>query len=224
MSRADHQHTKAMPGIVKKLKMEDSDATEVSEEDTDLLNELAERALDRLCLCLGLLTNLLLDMDDFGNVLLSTCELHTISKLHGILNGCPAVSQICALLPKPCTSSSLCPHKMSTSLEILFQVYSRHRPAKGALDPVDVTSPNPDIYFLLGHLSILFGMLLRSCPGKRDLILDDLPLEGDHQGKLEQLIDQAGIFSAFYDQFGGTEDQKVTKEVITFLQNFPTSV
>ncbi|KAL0960638.1 hypothetical protein HGRIS_005667 [Hohenbuehelia grisea] len=165
----------------------------------DNLRKRAE-ALDRLCLGLALLTN----------VIHGACS----SASRSLQEIC--LSHLCKL-STPCLRTCACSKPSMTALESLYEIYTCHLerrpPVKNETPPpagpseAEVNIGDP-ASFLCGHLAIVFGMLIRDSPTVREKGLKELaqrvglPTLGSKRQQesamIRQLIEQARRFVAFY--------------------------
>ncbi|KAI0251927.1 hypothetical protein BJV78DRAFT_1207765 [Lactifluus subvellereus] len=119
----------------------------------DMTEEIGERdaqAFDRLCLALGLLTNLV-QVDKTSKDLCRETKLDP---------SCPAHRQ--------CAYACSCPNAVSF-LECLVSVYEQHH---------RLEDDDPGTHIIRGHLAVLFGLLMRDSSANQDIILDVLPGAG----------------------------------------------
>lgn len=195
----------------------------------------AVQALDRLCLALGLWMNLVQVLPSAKNMLRDFCKLvvpctsrltHAVDS--GIDASCP-LSQSC--LPK-------CKCRSPTSgLSILVDVYKHHQAALSvkkepeALDGEELAS-SADASFLLGHLSLLLGLLMMDSETNQTLIIKALPETGSRSAKLNRLVEQAKEVGSFYSKISRNEDaesddgggmisragEEAAEEIILFLE------
>ncbi|TCD68737.1 hypothetical protein EIP91_009883 [Steccherinum ochraceum] len=115
------------------------------EEDEMDENDITAQLLDRLCLALGLITNLIQN-DRTAHVALKELQLDPACKV------------------KPgCSTSCQCPSRVS-GLDCLASVYLEFCKLTTELDVV-----------VRGHIAILFGLLMKSSSEVRRLLLDKLP-------------------------------------------------
>ncbi|KAI0826539.1 hypothetical protein BC628DRAFT_1320044 [Trametes gibbosa] len=111
----------------------------------------AARCLDRMCLALGLLTNLVQASPDARTVMNST-----------LLDfDCPA--------RRGCISECHCPGRTS-ALACLAKVYAQHLPSSNELDMV-----------VRGHMAVLFGLIMDRAPVNQRTLLDALPGISDRE-------------------------------------------
>ncbi|KAG6816275.1 hypothetical protein H0H87_007312 [Tephrocybe sp. NHM501043] len=178
--------------------------------------------LDTLCLALGLLTNLVQVVDRTKDLLrdFRAYPPRLLKSLHILISSYDiGIDPTCTLKRRTCIRSCACSHPTS-ALDILITLYTRqtplpsHGPVKSEPLSIDVTEPpdhDSDALFLRGHLSVLFGLLIRGSSENKGYIL----------GKLsgpESLVEHARDFAAFYDTFGGEAEGRVAREVVTFLE------
>ncbi|KAK0214959.1 hypothetical protein IW262DRAFT_1321414 [Armillaria fumosa] len=200
-----------------KVKKEESDM-ELNDEETSDDDTSQARVLDRLCLALGLFTNLVQQVEDAKDV------------LRGLL-----LDPSCAMTKPTCLRKCSCRHPTS-ALNLLAQVYLHQVPIFGdpkakmdrqsssafGTDPLQ----SADASFLLGHLSVLFGLLMKGSEDNQTVILDGLcSTRMTRTVQLNSLVEHAADLAAFYAMIKGedadTEGNKgedVAKEVIKFLQ------
>ncbi|KAF5386338.1 hypothetical protein D9757_006705 [Collybiopsis confluens] len=197
------------------------------------LSVSATQALDWLCLALGLLTNLVQVVDESKTILRET-----------------TFDPDCIRQKLPCIRTCSCVRPVSI-LDILVLTYGHqlpslsghhhhHRntvksePADPSLHPppgvVDPHEAEADASFLLGHLSVLFGLLMINSPDNQQIILHALPLLGNPNAedrkpsylsaserkklKIAQLVDSAselGIFYAVVSRRGRVMDTTDTR-------------
>ncbi|KAI9511640.1 hypothetical protein F5148DRAFT_1317045 [Russula earlei] len=179
----------------------------------DESGEPGAQAFDRLCLALGLLTNLV-QVDEKSKDLCRETKLDP---------SCPALRH-CAYM---CSCSNAI-----TVLECLVSLYEQYLRAE-----VD----DPGIYITRGHLAVLFGLLMRNSPVNQDIILDTLPGAG-LRGLIQHAREFVGLYAVFmarvsHGERHDTEDseddleetappiqvrdgatQDVTQDIIRFLE------
>ncbi|KAI0058630.1 hypothetical protein BV25DRAFT_1964571 [Artomyces pyxidatus] len=132
------------------------------------------RAFDRLCLALGLLTNLV-QADDTAKDICRQTKLNA---------SCPG-SRLCA-------RSCHCPAR-TNALDCLVQAYVHHR--KLAADDED-----PGISIVRGHLAVLLGLLMRESTPNERIVLTALP-GTSQRAKLDSLVEAACEFVTLYTDF-----------------------
>ncbi|KAG7094251.1 hypothetical protein E1B28_007856 [Marasmius oreades] len=226
--------------VVKKEQMTDSD----NEEDLKAAvkgdgrrNVYSQvQALDRLCLALGLLTNIVQEVGVAKDRLRET-----------------SFDPKCIDQREPCISSCTCPNSVSI-LNILADVYHHQlarvrstattklkRESSPSTPPphdadailqvkadVDSVEAEADASFLLGHLSVLFGLFMRDNPANQELIIAALPMEPSvpasnrrqiRRAKLDKMVQNAKALVKFYATINkgineeggdGTEDDEET--------------
>jgi hypothetical protein len=218
-----------------KVKKEEEDAVKVEDEEGETYDYLHSRSmdatkskspedalsqsLDRLCLSLALLTNLVQVLPEVKDSLRTLMINPSCSK--------PA-----------CVSRCACPSgKQKSAVIVLINVYNHQLPFASGFTSSDSPSgsksssikresPDPhlskttkietnatraptdihtsaDSSFLLGHLCLLFGMLMMSNSPNQDLILssvtDTTAKDSDSKASaLARMIDKARAISAFY--------------------------
>lgn len=217
-----------------KVKKEESDTEPDDEENSDDDTSQA-RVLDRLCLALGLFTNLVQQVEDAKDV------LRGLRMYHYILLGISGLTSVIVLDPSCALTKPACPRKCScrhptSALNLLAQVYlhqvpifgdpkvkmeRQSSPAFGA-DPLQ----SADASFLLGHLSVLFGLLMKGSEDNQTVILDGLcSSRRTRTAQLDSLVEHAADLAAFYAMIKGEEadtegnkGEDVAKDVVKFLQ------
>jgi len=153
----------------------------------DAIDEAGEgraQALDRQCLALGLLTNLVQEEESSKHLCRKTsafCSLVSVFVPYSFTEldpSCPALRQ--------CAYACTCPNATSV-LECLASVYEHY---------LRIEDDDPGTYIIRGHLAVLFGLLMRGAPASQDIILDVLPGAG-----LKGLIRHAKEFVGLYAEF-----------------------
>jgi len=221
-------------GVKKEEGSEDAEEAEGGEGDT--------QALDRLCLALGLLTNLVQVVEDIKDA------------LRGI-----HLDPACKLKKRACIRQCICSTSSGKSktplsaLDVLVQLYLHQLPSSTStpqvkIDPNSTTleletgrdrgGDTPDASFLRGHLAVLFGLLMERNAMNQAYILGALGREQGDRGKLRRLVEQAREFAAFYavlsvgagrrdghadgDQeveADALKESKVARDVVLFLES-----
>ncbi|KII91108.1 hypothetical protein PLICRDRAFT_122892 [Plicaturopsis crispa FD-325 SS-3] len=115
------------------------------EEEELLADDRHAHSLDRLCLGLGLLTNIIQVIDEAKDL----CREIRIDP------ACRAKRQ--------CLSACCCSQRIS-GLECLVALYVQQMKLEDA-----------GANFLRGHIAVLFGLLMRGCPANQRVLLDALP-------------------------------------------------
>ncbi|KAI0360602.1 hypothetical protein OH77DRAFT_1493053 [Trametes cingulata] len=123
------------------------EAEEAEDEDGDD----AARCLDRMCLALGLLTNLVQATPDAKAIISDTLLDFDCPGKRGCIRGCR------------------CPGRTS-ALACLAQVYAQHLSSSNELDVV-----------VRGHMAVLFGLLMDRAPSNQRTLLDALPGTSDRE-------------------------------------------
>lgn len=131
-------------------------------------SERSARAFDRLCLALGLLTNLVQVDEDAKDICRET-------KLDP---SCPALRQ--------CAYACSCPNAV-TVLECLALVYERH---------LRLEDDDPGTHIIRGHFAVLFGLLMRGSTGNQNIILNVLPGAG-LEGLIRHAKEFVGLYAEF---------------------------
>ncbi|KAG7445164.1 uncharacterized protein BT62DRAFT_933586 [Guyanagaster necrorhizus] len=202
--------------------------TEVKKEESDIELDDKEnseddisqaRVLDRLCLALGLFTNLVQEVEDAKDV------------LRDLL-----FDPSCTLTKPACLHKCCCRHP-ANALNLLARVYLHQVPisedpkVKMERQPSPALGSDPlqsaDASFLLGHLSVLFGLLMKGNEKNQTVILDGLcPTKTTRTVQLNSLVEHAADLAAFYAVIKGGEadgegnkGEDVAKDVIRFLQD-----
>ncbi|KAF8809523.1 hypothetical protein BYT27DRAFT_7094210 [Phlegmacium glaucopus] len=186
------------------------------------LERAETRALDTLCLSLGLLTNLVQVVKEAKGAVRET-----------------RLSPSCALKKRACARRCTC-SPSSSGLDILANIYIvqgfKTESSESSL-PADAAEAliEADASFLRGHLAVLFGLLMSDSPENQSAILESLPLptsatssrvqknKTDNKVKLSRLAEQARDFVAFYAAVSrhseeGEKESKVAKSVVRFLE------
>jgi hypothetical protein len=161
---------------------------------------------DRLCLALGLLTNLVQVNEESKDLCRETSTLYS---------PCPSLyPQYFVELDPSCPALRRCAHGCSCPnvvnvLQCLVSVYEQH---------LRIEDDDPGTYLIRGHLAVLFGLLMRGSSANQDIILDALPGAG-----LKGLIQHAKEFVGLYTEFmarvargerHGTEDAEGDSEEV----------
>lgn len=131
-------------------------------------SERSARAFDRLCLALGLLTNLVQVNEDAKDICRET-------KLDP---SCPALRQ--------CAYACSC-LKAVTVLECLALVYERY---------LRLEDDDPGTHIIRGHFAVLFGLIMRGSAGNQNIILDTLPGAG-LEGLIRHAKEFVGLYAEF---------------------------
>ncbi|CAA7269251.1 unnamed protein product [Cyclocybe aegerita] len=181
------------------------------------------QALDTLCLALGLLTNLVQEVDEAKKVVRET-----------------RLNPSCTLKKRACARKCACTPS-STGLAVLVDLYSSQQTQTDTLPPTSLSgdSLTPEAQqeaessFLRGHLSVLFGLLMINSAENQTAILSGLPTPSSstkimsykvaRRVKLARLVEQAKDFVAFYTVVShrlgdGEKESRVAKNVVSFLE------
>ncbi|KAJ3761783.1 hypothetical protein EV360DRAFT_37105 [Lentinula raphanica] len=185
---------------------EESEGGDDSSRPTKATERVRTHALDWLCLSLGLLTNLVQVVDEAKTIFRNTM-----------------LDPDCIQKPLPCVHVCSC-RKPASVLDILITTYKHQLPiVSSTVKTEKLETPHPseieqqeaeaDASFLLGHLSVLFGLLMMDSLENQDIVLDALPLLHPDLGdtkpssnntnrrkrqKLAQLLENASELGAFY--------------------------
>ncbi|KAK0202414.1 hypothetical protein DFS33DRAFT_1339929 [Desarmillaria ectypa] len=220
--RVRHEYrgrTKRSHGKTNNDEEEEESDTELDSKENSEDDVSQARVLDRLCLALGLFTNLVQEVEDAKDV------------LRGLL-----LDPSCALTKPACLRKCSCCHPTS-ALNLLAQVYLHQVPIFGdpkvkterQSSPAFGTDPlqSADTSFLLGHLSVLFGLLMKGSEDNQTVILDGLcSTRITRTVQLNSLVEHAADLAAFYAAIKereadaeGSKGEDVAKDVIKFLQD-----
>ncbi|KAJ3717742.1 hypothetical protein C8R42DRAFT_723961 [Lentinula raphanica] len=185
---------------------EESESGDDSSRPTKATERVRTHALDWLCLSLGLLTNLVQVVDEAKTIFRNTM-----------------LDPDCIHKPLPCVHVCSC-RKPASVLDILITTYKHQLPiVSSTVKTEKLETPHPseieqqeaeaDASFLLGHLSVLFGLLMMDSLENQDIVLDALPLlhpdledtkpssnntNRRKRQKLAQLLENASELGAFY--------------------------
>ncbi|KAK7437383.1 hypothetical protein VKT23_018628 [Stygiomarasmius scandens] len=203
-------------------------------------NQAQTQALDRLCLALGLLTNIVQAVDSAKDVLremkydlscihnsspsshacIETCTCRNATSVLRILVGVYR-NQLLPASSSPPLSSRVAMSSSNSKRRNGVQV--KQEPSHDEHDILAGTDPDPDAdsSFLLGHLSVLFGLLMYGSRENQEVILDELPsspsrsllkdekkyaTKGSKRSKLDALVENAktlGVYLAVINRTGG---------------------
>lgn len=153
---------------------------------TDGHEEKAAAHLDRLCLALGLFTNLVQVVGEVKNIIADIGRSSRYS-VNAILTLRAAIDPACPG-NRACTAACCCPSTVD-AITFLAGVYTEQCESTHDLDAV-----------ICGHMAILLGLLLRDSPRNQRLLLEALPGSSNNK-KLHLLIENAKEFTAFYVGF-----------------------
>ncbi|KAF5318400.1 hypothetical protein D9611_013911 [Ephemerocybe angulata] len=169
------------------------------------------KALDRLCLSLALLTNLVQALDEVKDLIRETY-----------------LDPSCKLRRGQCLDACSCPKVHNASaLEILVQLYTRQpemAPVKVEDEEEERLQIDADASFLRGHLGVLFGLCMQGSAANQTALLELLP-GSQRKIKLNRLVEQARQFVAFFavvaaDGQGVPRESssRVGTEIVRFLE------
>ena len=159
--------------------------------------EYDAQAFDRLCLALGLLTNLVQAGDEAKDLCRETRTSYPTKlrkralRLTHIHFPNPELAPSCPG-NHTCARTCSCPGRIS-ALECLVRVYLRYRKSEADED-------DPGTHIVRGHLAVLFGLLMRECPANEAAVLAALPGTG-RRVKLDALVRNAREFVGLYAEF-----------------------
>lgn len=148
--------------------------------------ETAAHCLDRMCLALGLLTNLVQATPDAKHALGSTCKCNQLIIYSDgvVLTSCTVLDSHCPA-QRRCLRECTCPTRAS-ALACLAEVYMHYLKSSSELDAV-----------IRGHMAVLFGLLMEHAPANQHALLAAIPGE-DSWTKLGTLLQHAQDFTSFY--------------------------
>jgi hypothetical protein len=173
--------------------------TEVEVEEED---EEDARVLDRLCLALGLLTNLVQVSDAANDIIRKTRKhpnphpffftpLKPTFTYYSLSTG---ISPTCTG-KRTCIQACQCSRRVS-ALDCLAQVYIQQtKDSNNTDDNID-----PGANFLRGHLTVLLGLLMRGGKANQKVLLATALPGSSNRSKLAALAEQAREFVTFYAQ------------------------
>ena len=150
---------------------------------------------DRLCLALGLLTNLVQVDERAKDLVRETCTCGGAAEFCINTNPPAVLSHTCPG-KRGCTRSCHCP-KRATALSSLLAIFLDHRSNQSKTDADD--SGNEMEPIIQGYTAVLFGLLMRDNLKNQTSILGMLP--GDtNKRKLAVLVDTAREFVECYEE------------------------
>jgi len=144
------------------------------------------KALDLICLALGLLTNLIQVNEEAKDLCReirkrkSYLSLSFTEPITGINPTCP--------VRRDCLQGCRCMRRVG-GLEFLALIYIQQDTTTKVIDP--------EADFLRGHLAVLFGLLMQQSDRHQEALLQVLPGESNYI-KLNSLVNQAREFVTFY--------------------------
>lgn len=146
------------------------------------------QCLDRLCLILGLLTNLVQTSDDAKNFIRDIRKLmrpHTFptTDAHPLTELCPQCPG-----KRTCTTACRCASSRS-ALECLASIYTHQGVIEKDFDSI-----------VRGHIAVLFGLLMQDHQQNQVILFRALPGPSTAK-KVEILMDNVREFSLFYEEF-----------------------
>ncbi|KAI0646376.1 hypothetical protein C8Q79DRAFT_909710 [Trametes meyenii] len=124
-----------------------AEAEDIDDEDADN----AARCLDRMCLALGLLTNLVQATPETRETIGDALLYFDCPGKRGCIRGCRCAGR-------------------TSALACLAQIYSQHLSSGSELDVV-----------VRGHMAVLFGLLMECAPDNQRALLDALPGPSDRE-------------------------------------------
>ncbi|KAL0058763.1 hypothetical protein AAF712_014535 [Marasmius tenuissimus] len=176
------------------------------------------QALDRLCLALGLLMNIVQEVRVAKDILreaefdpgcihkLQPCMFSCICpNATSVLNVLAGVYQH-QLIPAQAVTSSFPNLKRESSPPSRNGYMDQSLPPKADVEKAEAEA---DASFLLGHLSVLFGLLMIGNLANQVAIMEALPAEASDSGsnrklsrhmKLDRMVDNAKTLAAFYEK------------------------
>ncbi|KAI0777752.1 hypothetical protein BD413DRAFT_467628 [Trametes elegans] len=162
LSMSAVMHLIVMAQRQRRLIEEREDAEQAEEDDA----EDSARCLDRLCLALGLLTNLVQVTPDASAIVGQTLLDFDCPGKRGCIGGCR------------------CPGRTS-ALDCLARVYAQYVSSSSELDVV-----------VRGHMAVLFGLVMERAPSSRRTLLDAFPglSDRDKLGSLLQHAQDFTLF------------------------------
>ncbi|TFY75736.1 hypothetical protein EWM64_g8276 [Hericium alpestre] len=172
-----------MPVVVSLIARSQTSRTRRShkDEDTPTLDDDGDhegdaQAFDRLCLALGLLTNLVQADEGSAKDLVRATEFDPSCKAE-----------------RACARACHCAARVN-ALEGLVRVYTDHRA------PEDTDMDDPGAHIVTGHLAVLFGLLMRGSAENESIVLDALP-GVTRRAKLDGLLGSVHEFAGLYREF-----------------------
>ena len=150
---------------------------------------------DRLCLALGLLTNLVQVDERAKDLVRETCTCGGTAKFCTNAEYSLVLSSTC-LGRRGCTRACHCPNR-ATALSSLLAIFLGHRNKQSEPDADDAGNEMEPI--IQGHTAVLFGLLMRDNLENQTSVLGMLPGDTNKQ-KLAVIVDTAREFVEFYGE------------------------
>lgn len=150
---------------------------------------------DRLCLALGLLTNLVQVDERAKDLIRETCTCGGTAELYIDVDPIPVLSHTCPGR-RGCIRSCHCPNR-TTALSSLLVIFLNYRNNQSKPDADEMGNEMEPI--IQGHTAVLFGLLMRDNLENQTSILGMLPGDTNKQ-KLAVLVDTAREFVEFYGE------------------------
>lgn len=138
---------------------------------------------------------------------------------------CAGVDPNCSLKKSACVRGCCCTRPLG-GLDIIIRLYSQQETSRDVPSRNGTTDDGDDegeirrmldMLSLLGHLAVLFGLLMRENGKNTDIIISALPCRGEsRKTKLGRLVEHARELVSFDTALGGPGE--VAKEVIGNLR------
>lgn len=131
------------------------------------------------------------------------------------------VDPSCSLKKSACVRVCCCTRPLG-GLDIIIRLYSQQDPSRNGTTDGDGEGEGEirrmlDMLSLLGHLAVLFGLLMRENGKNTEIIISALPWQGESRKiKLGRLVEQAGELVSFDAALGGPGE--VAREIIGYLR------
>ena len=179
--------------------------SEIEDEDLDR----DAQAFDRLCLALGLLTNLVQADDEAKDICRKTSKPSSSHYIPGIvLISSIELSPTCPS-KRACAKTCQCSDRIS-AIECLVRAHVQHDSAD-----TEVDADGPSKHLVRGHLAVLFGLLMQQSPANEQIVLDALP-GASRREKLNALVtfakDFVGLYAAFMSRIARGEGEEANDE------------
>ena len=150
---------------------------------------------DRLCLALGLLTNLVQVDERAKDLVRETCTCDGTTEFRINTDPPSVLSNTCSGRRR-CTRACHCPNR-ATALSSLLTIFLDYRSKQSKPDADDAENEMEPI--IQGHTAVLFGLLMRDNLENQTSILSILPGDTNKQ-KLVVLVETAREFVEFYGE------------------------